>query len=125
MLFVILITVGVRGFFGRIAIFVGLVFAYLLSAILDWVSGDITAYNAATGKVDTHPRVNWDGVTSADWFGFPRHTAEGLVGNQTNAGALDQVGWHLPSFSVAFTLLVLPAVIALIAENTGHVKAVA
>ena len=35
------------------------------------------------------------------------------------------VGWHAPSFSVAAILLVLPAVIALIAENTGHVKAVA
>ena len=35
------------------------------------------------------------------------------------------MGWHLPNFSVAFTLLVLPAVIALIAENVGHVKAVA
>jgi len=35
------------------------------------------------------------------------------------------VGWHTPSFSVAAILLVLPAVIALIAENTGHVKAVA
>ncbi|CAN5311280.1 solute carrier family 23 protein [soil metagenome] len=125
MFFVILFAVGVRGFFGRIAIFIGLVFGYLLSAILDAVSGDITAFNAATGEVDTHPRVNWEGVQSADWFGFPRQTAEGLVGNQTNAGALDQVGWHLPNFSIAFVLLVLPAVIALIAENTGHVKAVA
>jgi xanthine/uracil permease len=34
-------------------------------------------------------------------------------------------GWHTPSFSLTFILLVLPAVIALIAENTGHVKAVA
>jgi xanthine/uracil permease len=34
-------------------------------------------------------------------------------------------GWHLPDFKFAFILLVLPAVIALIAENAGHVKAVA
>ena len=34
-------------------------------------------------------------------------------------------GWHLPDFKLAFILLVLPAVIALIAENAGHVKAVA
>ena len=125
MLFVILFAVGVRGFFGRIAIFMGLVFGYALSAILDAVSGDITAFNAATGKVDTHPRVNWDQLKSADWFGFPVHTADGLVGNQTTAGNLGAVGWHMPSFSIAFVLLVLPAVIALIAENTGHVKAVA
>ena len=32
---------------------------------------------------------------------------------------------HAPSFSLTFILLVLPGVIALIAENTGHVKAVA
>ena len=34
------------------------------------------------------------------------------------------VGWPLP-FSLTFILLVLPGVIALIAENIGHVKAVA
>ena len=34
-------------------------------------------------------------------------------------------GWHLPHLNAVFILLVLPAVIALIAENTGHVKAVA
>jgi xanthine/uracil permease len=34
------------------------------------------------------------------------------------------VGLVLAIFSITFTLLVLPAVIALIAENTGHVKAV-
>jgi len=35
------------------------------------------------------------------------------------------VGWHAPAFSITFILLVLPAVIALLAENVGHVKAVA
>src|SRR4029450_5990146 len=34
-------------------------------------------------------------------------------------------GWHFPDIKLTFVLLVLPAVIALIAENTGHVKAVA
>jgi xanthine/uracil permease len=33
-------------------------------------------------------------------------------------------GAHLPSFSMTFILLVIPAVIALLAENAGHVKAV-
>jgi uracil-xanthine permease len=125
MAFVILFAVGVRGFFGRIAIFIGLLFGYLLSWVFDRVFGQITSFDAAAGKVTTHFRVNWDGVRNADWFGFPVHTADGLVGNQTNAGNLAAVGWHMPSFSIAFTLLVLPAVIALIAENTGHVKAVA
>ncbi len=35
------------------------------------------------------------------------------------------MGIHAPSFSLTFIVLVLPGVIALIAENAGHVKAVA
>ena len=63
-------------------------------------------------------------MKAADWFGFPPHTDDGLVGNQTALGNLDAVGWHMPSINITFVLLVLPAVIALIAENIGHVKAV-
>src|SRR6476661_1700763 len=115
MVAVIAMSVGLRGFIGRISIFLGLLFGYGLSWVFDRVFGKITSYNAAAGKVDTHWRVNWDGVKSAPWFGFPPHTD----------AATGVVGWHLPSFNIAFILLVLPAVIALIAENTGHVKAVA
>ncbi len=125
MTFVILVAVGARGFIGRVAIFLGLLFGYIVSYLFDVAFGPITAFNAGTGEVDTHDRVNWAGVQAADWFGFPQQTAEGLVGNQTNLGNLGAVGWHMPSFSITFVLLVLPAVIALIAENTGHVKAVA
>ena len=35
------------------------------------------------------------------------------------------VGFHLPNFNLGFALIAIPVVIALIAENTGHVKAVA
>jgi uracil-xanthine permease len=125
MFFVILLAVGLRGFFGRIAIFVGVVFGYLLSWVFDGIFGKITSFDAGAGKITTHWRVNWDQVKAADWIGFPVHTPDGLVGNQTNVGNLAAVGWHMPSISVTFVLLVLPAVIALIAENTGHVKAVA
>ena len=114
MTFVILVSVGVRGFLGRIAIFLGLIFGYVLSWLADALFGSITSFNATTSKVDTHDRVSWAGVKAADWVGFPPHT--------DNAAGV--VGWHWPSFSITFTLLVLPAVIALIAENTGHVKAV-
>jgi uracil-xanthine permease len=115
MTFVILMAVGMRGFLGRIAIFLGLIFGYLVSWLFDTLFGPITAFNAGTGKVDTHDRLSWAGVKAADWIGFPPHSdaAAGIT------------GWHAPSFSVTFALLVLPAVIALIAENTGHVKAVA
>jgi xanthine/uracil permease len=62
-----------------------------------------------------HDRVNWDNVKASDWVGFPPVSdfANGVV------------GIHAPTFSFAFVLLMLPAVIALVAENTGHVKAVA
>jgi uracil-xanthine permease len=119
MVAVMIMAVAVRGFVGRIAIFIGLIFGYLLSWLFDRLFGQITAYDAGAGKITTHWRVNWSGVRAADWFGFPPHSVFGADGK-------DQVvGWHLPSFKFVFILLVLPAVIALIAENTGHVKAVA
>jgi uracil-xanthine permease len=101
---VFLMTVMLRGFWSRIAILLALVFGYALSWVLDKTAGDITAFNPGVGKIDTHPRVNFDSVKSADWFGLPNFTG--------------------PDFKFSAIVLVLPAVIALIAENTGHVKAV-
>src|SRR3954463_5781050 len=105
MTFVIVVSLALRGFWARISILLGLVFGYLLSLLLDVTAGQITSFNPGVGEVTTHDRVNLDGVGQADWFGLPDFTA--------------------PHFSVNFSLLVLPAVIALIAENAGHVKAVA
>ena len=56
-------------------------------------------------------------MDAASWVGFPPDVR--------SARRQAMVGYHAPSFSLTFVLLVLPAVIALIAENTGHVKAVA
>ncbi len=114
MLAVILMAVGLRGFLGRIAIFLGLVFGYLLSWIFDLIN---------VGGV-AGDRVNWDTIKNAEWFGFPEKTVSGLIGNQNELGNMAEVGWHWPSFSVTFALLAMPAVIALVAENIGHVKAV-
>jgi uracil-xanthine permease len=115
---VILMAVGLRGFLGRIAIFLGLVFGYVLSWLFDVIFGQITSFDAGAGEITTHDRVNFDNVRAADWFGFPQETF-------VNAEGLEVAGWHMPTFNAAFILLVLPAVIALVAENTGHVKAVA
>src|SRR5690606_34620425 len=52
-----------------------------------------------------HDRVDFSGVEAAGWFGLP--------------------SMHGPDFKTSAILLALPAVIALLAENTGHVKAVA
>ena len=122
---VILMAVGLRGFLGRIAIFLGLIFGYVVSFLADLLFGKITSPLPGATEATEHWRVDWTNVTGAEWLGFPGKTAEGLVGNQLEAGNLAAVGWHLPSFSITFSLLVLPAVIALIAENVGHVKAVA
>ena len=51
-------------------------------------------------------KVNWDAVDAADWFGFPDITT--------------------PTFNGKAILLIVPAVLlVLLAENAGHVKAVA
>jgi xanthine/uracil permease len=133
MSFVIVVAVGVRGFLGRIAIFLGLIFGYLLSWLADVATGTINTVLPGQNLLDAsgktcspegpycvatpfeHDRVSWTAIKAADWVGFPPHTdnAKGVV------------GWHWPTFSGTFILLVVPAVIALIAENTGHVKAVA
>ncbi len=65
-----------------------------------------------------HWRVNLDGVANAPWLGFPPATTIGADGKEL-------VGIHTPTLSLAAVLVVIPAIIALIAENTGHVKAVA
>jgi NCS2 family nucleobase:cation symporter-2 len=49
--------------------------------------------------------VNTDGITSAKWFAVPTFTA--------------------PTFKMNIMILFLPVVLVLIAENVGHVKAVA
>jgi uracil-xanthine permease len=98
-------TVLLRGFWSRIAILLALVFGYALSWLLDVTAGPVTAFNPASGEVDTHDRVSFSAVAEAAWVGLP--------------------DLHAPEFRASAVLLVLPAVIALIAENAGHVKAVA
>ena len=105
MAFVIVCSLALRGFMARISILLGLVFGYLLSVLLDATAGPITSVLGGATEATTHERISFDSVGQADWFGLPDFTA--------------------PSFSLKFSLLVLPAVIALVAENAGHVKAVA
>jgi uracil-xanthine permease len=118
MTFVIVVSLASRGFIGRIAIFLGLVFGYALSWLADKTFGQITALDPGAGEVTTHDRVSFAGIRDAALIGFPSKTTILPDGKEA-------AGWHFPSISVTFVLLVLPAVIALIAENTGHVKAVA
>ncbi len=123
MLVVVGLSVGFKGFVSRIAIFVSLIVGYLVSWVLDLATGPVTSFNAATGAVDTHLRVDWTNVAQAPLVGLPPVTD--LSTWRAGAGATNVVGFHLPTFDIAFILVALPVVIALIAENTGHVKAVA
>jgi uracil-xanthine permease len=118
MVFTIVCAVAFRGFISRIAVFLALVFGTALSWLLDKTTGEIHSVLGGATEATDHFRVNFDQVKEAAWIGFPDKTMIGADGQEV-------VGWHLPSFHVAAILLVLPAVIALIAENTGHVKAVA
>jgi xanthine/uracil permease len=103
------------GFWSRIAVFLALIFGYLISWLADLVFGQINSPNSLNNMtVEDHDRITWSGVKAADWIGFPSGDL---------ADGVSVV--HGPSFSLTFILLVLPGVIALIAENTGHVKAVA
>jgi xanthine/uracil permease len=113
--FMVAAAVLLPGFWARIAVFLALVFGYVISWLADVVFGEISSVTpVSNGEAVAHDRVSWAGVEAADWIGFPSGTlADGVS------------AVHAPSFSMTFILLVLPGVIALIAENTGHVKAVA
>ncbi len=118
LIFTMIILVAARGFIGRIAVLLGLVFGYALSWLLDQQFGAIYSIDPVTRALSLHDRVNWSGVSEAPWFGPPPFTG-GL-----NPDGTQIVGFHAPEFRYAFILLMLPAVIALVAENLGHVKAV-
>ncbi len=122
MLVVVVLSVGVRGFLGRIAIFLALIIGYLVSWVFDLTLGPITS-QMPDGSVGPHLRVDWTGVVAAPWIGLP--PVSDLANWEFGATATNVVGFHAPTFSLAFALIALPVAIALVAENTGHVKAVA
>jgi uracil-xanthine permease len=82
---IVLCTVALPGFFGRISILLGVVVGYLVA----WPQGQLDLAK------------NWN---EASWLGFPQFTA--------------------PTWSLTAVGLIVPVVVVLIAENTGHIKAV-
>jgi uracil-xanthine permease len=82
---ILLVGIAVRGFLGRLSIFLGVLIGYVCAALL--------------GDVDLST------VGQAAWFGLPH--------------------LQLPSFDLRAIILIVPVVVVLVAENTGHVKAVA
>jgi uracil-xanthine permease len=85
---IILTTVALRGFLGRLSI--------LLGVVVGWVAA------ALTGQLD--PAATRQ-LAEADWIGLPT--------------------FHAPTFSWQAVVLIAPVILVLIAENAGHVKAVA
>ena len=57
MVFVILASLVLRGFWARISILLGLVFGYLLSALLDATAGPITSVLGGATEATTHDRL--------------------------------------------------------------------
>ena len=84
---IILATVLLTGFLGRISILIGVVVGYLVAWPQDQLSGLSS------------------NIKEAKWFGSP--------------------DFQTPTFSWAAIALIVPVVVVLIAENTGHIKAVA
>lgn len=83
---ILLATVLLRGFLGRISILLGVTVGYLVA----WPQGQL------------HLAANWD---AAKWFGAPP--------------------FHTPVFQARAIGMIVPVVVVLLAENTGHIKAVA
>lgn len=98
MLFTIVIAVVAKGFLGRMAVLLGLVFGYLLSWVFDRAFGQITSFSSSAGEATTHWRVDWSSVYAADWLGLPPMTD----------AAAGVVGFHLPVFNAAAIIVMLP-----------------
>src|SRR6476619_2449510 len=70
--FMVCAAVLLPGFWARIAVFLALVFGYLLSSPADTVVGQITSVlPTSNGLAVAHDRVSWAGVKAADWIGLP------------------------------------------------------
>src|ERR687886_1494164 len=75
MAFVLVCSLVLRGFWGRISILLGLVFGYVLSWVFDKAFGQIHSITGSSGgKLLDHFRTDFGGVEQADWFGLPRFT---------------------------------------------------
>ncbi len=100
LLVVVAVTVAFRGFFGRLSILIGVIAGYLFAM----TQGGYLWHATATGPA-IKGQISFDAVKNAAWLGLPKFTG--------------------PHFSMRPIYLVLPVVLVLIAENTGHIKAIA
>jgi uracil-xanthine permease len=95
---VLVIALYTGGFVGRLPILLGTVFGYLIALILGGTDGGREIAGFYIQGVD------FSAVGDAGWLGWPDFVA--------------------PSFSWNAISLIAPVAIVLVAENTGHIKAV-
>jgi uracil-xanthine permease len=100
LLVILAVTVGFRGFIGRLSILLGVIAGYLFAM----TQSSFLWHQVPTGPV-VKGQISFTAVKNAAWLGLPHFTG--------------------PHFSARPIYLVLPVVLVLIAENTGHIKAVA
>jgi uracil-xanthine permease len=96
---IFVVAVFGRGLLGRLPILIGTVFGYLVALVLGGTSGG----GRSVGPFDVSG-VDLEPVKAASWFGFP--------------------DFQGPSFNWNAISLIAPVAIVLVAENTGHIKAV-
>ncbi|MGB3306716.1 MAG: solute carrier family 23 protein, partial [Thermomicrobiales bacterium] len=96
---VMVIAILGRGMLGRLPILLGAIFGYLVALIL----GGTDAAGRAVGPMHISG-VDFQPVRDAAWIGWPNFVAPSF-------------NWHAIS-------LIAPVAIILVAENTGHIKAV-
>ncbi|WGX97644.1 uracil-xanthine permease family protein [Nocardioides sp. L-11A] len=100
---VVVLSWRLQGFLSRLAVLLTIVIGYALSWAADGIWGPLSG--TVDGETVSYDRVDWSKVGDAAWFALPDFAA--------------------PSFSWSAIVVVLPIVVVLLAENIGHVKAVA
>ena len=106
MVVTIVLSVAFKGIVSRMAILLALVIGTVVAWLFDLIDGGTRA-RPVRGRRRRLVRLPGDLVVPA-----------------ADGGTRVLAGPHLPSFSATAILLIIPGVIALIAENAGHVKAV-
>jgi len=99
LLAILVIGLWGRGLIARLAILLGTIVGYVVALVLGGTTPAGTTYGSIVIQ-----GVDLAGIANAAWIGLPSFTG--------------------PAFDVRAILLVAPAAIVLVAENTGHLKAV-
>jgi putative pyrimidine permease RutG len=96
---VLAVALKTGGLLGRLPILVGAAVGYLATVLIRGTGNEGRTFLGTTG-----PGLDFSGVAAADWVGLPR--------------------FQTPELNWTAVSLIAPVAIVLVAENTGHIKAV-